>query len=386
MINVPLADRLRPKTLKDFVGQRHLVGLDKPLLLSIQKKTLHSMIFWGPPGCGKTTLARLIAQEMEANFVGLSAVSCGKADIKKVVAEAKATLFQQQTILFLDEIHRFNKLQQDYLLPFVETGTLTLIGATTENPSFTVISPLLSRCQVFVLEPLSQSELIQIIKLGLKALKINSLSLSARDFLIEFSNGDARQVLNLLEATHKLYKTITLKNLKNALQSKFLRYDRGGEEHFNTISSLIKSMRASDPDAALYYLARMVNAGEDPLFIARRMVVFASEDIGMAQPTALVVANDVFRACETIGYPECQENLAHGVVYLSLAKKDRSAYDAYMKALEDVKKYGNLPIPLNLRNPVTKLMKNLGYGSGYEKYPKTSLLPDKLKNKKYYKS
>lgn len=344
------------------------------------------MIFWGPPGCGKTTLARLIAQKMEANFVGLSAVSCGKADIKKVVIEAKATLFQQQTILFLDEIHRFNKLQQDYLLPFVETGTLTLIGATTENPSFTVISPLLSRCQVFVLEPLSQSELIQIIKLGLKALKINSLSLSARDFLIEFSNGDARQVLNLLEATHKLYKTITLKNLKNALQSKFLRYDRGGEEHFNTISSLIKSMRASDPDAALYYLARMVNAGEDPLFIARRMVVFASEDIGMAQPTALVVANDVFRACETIGYPECQENLAHGVVYLSLAKKDRSAYDAYMKALEDVKKYGNLPIPLNLRNPVTKLMKNLGYGSGYEKYPKTSLLPDKLKNKKYYKS
>lgn len=386
MIDVPLADRLRPKNLKDFVGQRHLVGLDKPLLLSIQKKTLHSMIFWGPPGCGKTTLARLIAQEMEANFVGLSAVSCGKADIKKVVAEAKATLFQQQTILFLDEIHRFNKLQQDYLLPFVETGTLTLIGATTENPSFTVISPLLSRCQVFVLEPLSQSELIQIIKLGLKALKINSLSLSARDFLIECSNGDARQVLNLLEATHKLYKTITLKNLKNALQSKFLRYDRGGEEHFNTISSLIKSMRASDPDAALYYLARMVNAGEDPLFIARRMVVFASEDIGMAQPTALVVANDVFRACETIGYPECQENLAHGVVYLSLAKKDRSAYDAYMKALEDVKKYGNLPIPLNLRNPVTKLMKNLGYGSGYEKYPKTSLLPDKLKNKKYYKS
>lgn len=393
MIDVPLADRLRPKNLKDFVGQRHLVGLDKPLLLSIQKKTLHSMIFWGPPGCGKTTLARLIAQEMEANFVGLSAVSCGKADIKKVVAEAKATLFQQQTILFLDEIHRFNKLQQDYLLPFVETGTLTLIGATTENPSFTVISPLLSRCQVFVLEPLSQSELIQIIKLGLKALnphlrgeRSSHLGGDARDFLIEFSNGDARQVLNLLEATHKLYKTITLKNLKNALQSKFLRYDRGGEEHFNTISSLIKSMRASDPDAALYYLARMVNAGEDPLFIARRMVVFASEDIGMAQPTALVVANDVFRACETIGYPECQENLAHGVVYLSLAKKDRSAYDAYMKALEDVKKYGNLPIPLNLRNPVTKLMKNLGYGAGYEKYPQTSLLPDKLKNKKYYKA
>lgn len=393
MIDTPLADRLRPKTLKDFVGQRHLVGLDKPLLLSIQKKTLHSMIFWGPPGCGKTTLARLIAQEMEANFVGLSAVSCGKADIKKVVEQAGHSRGERslhlgseisQTILFLDEIHRFNKLQQDYLLPFVETGTLTLIGATTENPSFTVISPLLSRCQVFVLEPLSQSELIQIIKLGLKALKISSLSLSARNFLIEFSNGDARQVLNLLEATHKLYKTITLKNLKNALQSKFLRYDRAGEEHFNTISSLIKSMRASDVDAALYYLARMVNSGEDPLFIARRMVVFASEDV--ASPTALVVANAVFQACQQIGYPECQENLAAGTVFLAKAEKDRSAYDAYMAALADVKQYGNLPIPLSIRNPVTKLMKNLGYGAGYEKYPQVSLLPDKLKNKKYYKS
>ncbi|OIP04237.1 AAA family ATPase [Candidatus Beckwithbacteria bacterium CG2_30_44_31] len=386
MIEAPLADRLRPKTLKDFVGQKHLVGLDKPLLLTIQKKTLHSMIFWGPPGCGKTTLARLIAQEMEANFVGLSAVSCGKADIKKVVAEAKATLFQQQTILFLDEIHRFNKLQQDYLLPFVETGTLTLIGATTENPSFTVISPLLSRCQVFVLESLTKADLKKVLRRGLKTLSHTRyvIDKKAEEFLLEFANGDCRQLLNLLEATHKLYHRITVVNLKNALQSKFLRYDRAGEEHFNTISAFIKSLRASDVDAALYYLARMVDSGEDPLFIARRMVVFASEDIGMAQPTALVVANDVFRACETIGLPECQENLAHGVVYLSLAKKNRSAYDAYMKALADVKQYGNLAIPLEIRNPVTKLMKNLGYGAGYEKYPKTSLLPDKLKAKKYY--
>jgi len=386
MIEAPLADRLRPKTLKDFVGQKHLVGLDKPLLLTIQKKTLHSMIFWGPPGCGKTTLARLIAQEMEANFVGLSAVSCGKADIKKVVAEAKATLFQQQTILFLDEIHRFNKLQQDYLLPFVETGTLTLIGATTENPSFTVISPLLSRCQVFVLESLTKADLKKVLRRGLKTLSHTRYVIDnkAEEFLLEFANGDCRQLLNLLEATHKLYHRITVVNLKNALQSKFLRYDRAGEEHFNTISAFIKSLRASDVDAALYYLARMVDSGEDPLFIARRMVVFASEDIGMAQPTALVVANDVFRACETIGLPECQENLAHGVVYLSLAKKNRSAYDAYMKALADVKQYGNLAIPLEIRNPVTKLMKNLGYGAGYEKYPKTSLLPDKLKAKKYY--
>ncbi|MCX6816786.1 MAG: replication-associated recombination protein A [Candidatus Beckwithbacteria bacterium] len=384
MVEAPLADRLRPKNLKEFVGQKHLVGLNKPLLLTIQKKTLHSMIFWGPPGCGKTTLARLIAKEMEANFVGLSAASCGKADIKKVVVEAKATLFRQQTILFLDEIHRFNKLQQDYLLPFVEDGTLTLIGATTENPSFTVISPLLSRCQVFVLESVAKTDLKKVLKRGLKELKIKNLAREAEEFILEFANGDCRQLLNLLEATHTLYHRITVANIKNALQSKFLRYDRAGEEHFNTISAFIKSMRASDVDAALYYLARMVDSGEDPLFIARRMVVFASEDIGMAQPTALVVANDVFRACETIGLPECQENLAHGVVYLSLAKKNRSAYDAYMKALDDVKKYGNLAIPLEIRNPVTKLMKDIGYGAGYEKYPKISFLPDKLKNKKYY--
>ncbi|KKS78721.1 MAG: AAA ATPase central domain protein, partial [Candidatus Beckwithbacteria bacterium GW2011_GWA2_43_10] len=315
MKDAPLADRLRPKNLSDFVGQKHLVGLDKPLLLTIQKKTLHSMIFWGPPGCGKTTLARLIATEMEANFVGLSAVSCGKADIKKIVEEARHL---GGVILFLDEIHRFNKLQQDYLLPFVETGTLTLIGATTENPSFTVISPLLSRCQVFVLESLTKADLKKVLKRGLKALghlrgeRSLHLGGEAQDFLLEFANGDCRQLLNLLEATHKLYRRITVNNIKDALQSKFLRYDRGGEEHFNTISAFIKSMRASDVNAALYYLARMVDSGEDPLFIARRMVVFASEDIGMAQPTALVVANDVFRACETVGLPECQENLAHG--------------------------------------------------------------------------
>lgn len=385
MTGAPLADRLRPKKLSEFIGQDHLVDPNKPLVLTVKTKQLHSMIFWGPPGCGKTTLAMILAQAVGLPLVHLSAVSCGKDDIKKVIATGR------QTVLFLDEIHRFNKAQQDYLLPFVETGRLILIGATTENPSFTVISPLLSRCQVFILEALTKKDLLKVLKRGIKHLRGERsshlggvISKEAQDFLLEFSNGDARQLLNLLEVTHRLYGRITVANLTNALQSKWLRYDRKGDEHFDTISALIKSMRASDPDAALYYLARMVAAGDDPLFIARRMVVFASEDIGMAQPTALVVANEVFRACETIGLPECQENLAHGVVYLCLAKKDRSAYDAYMSALADVKKFGNLPIPLSIRNPVTKYMKAWGYGKGYEKYPRHSSLPDKLKDKKYY--
>jgi len=268
-------------------------------------------------------------------------------------------------------------------LPFVEDGTLTLIGATTENPSFEIISPLLSRSQVYVLEPHTHKDLAKIIKQGAKQLKI-TLSKSALNYLTEFANGDARQALNLLEATHRLYQKITLKNLKSALQSKFLQYDKKGEDHYNTISAFIKSMRASDANAAIYYLARMVDSGEDPLFIARRMVVFASEDIGQAAPTALVVTNEVFRACETIGYPECAINLAHGVIYLAKAPKSRASYEALRNAQADVKNFGNLPIPLSIRNAPTKLMKKLGYGKGYQKYTKQSLLPAKLKNKKYY--
>jgi putative ATPase len=383
MAHPPLPDLLRPQSLKDFIGQPHLVGPQKPITLAINKDQVHSIIFWGPPGSGKTTLSKIIAKETKSQFFETSAVSSGKADIKAIIKEAQAPLLKTKTILFLDEIHRFNKAQQDFLLPYVENGTITLIGATTENPSFSVISPLLSRCQVFVLEPYSQKEMTKIINQGLKYLKTKA-SKTAINFLINFSNGDARQALNLLEITAHLYKTITLKNLKNALQSKFLRYDKTGDQHYNTISSYLKSMRASNVDASLYYLARMVDSGEDPLFIARRMVIFASEDV--ASPTALVVANAVFQACQQIGYPECQENLAAGTVYLAKAEKDRSAYDAYMKALGDVKKYGNLPIPLNLRNAPTKLMKDLDYSKGYEMYPDKdkNLLPIKLKGKKYY--
>ncbi|OGD71755.1 AAA family ATPase [Candidatus Collierbacteria bacterium RIFCSPLOWO2_01_FULL_50_23] len=381
----PLATRLRPDSLSDFVGQTHLVGSNKPLAIAIKQKHLFSMIFWGPPGVGKTTLARIYANALDAQFAELSAVSAGKADIKKLVELAGKD--KRPTILFLDEIHRFNKAQQDFLLPFVERGTLTLIGATTENPSFEVIAPLLSRCRVFVLSELTPDEISLIIDRVLTALSKTKIKLdtATRDWLIAVANGDARQIINLLDNCFRLYKKLTLDNLKNTLQSRFLRFDKQGEEHFNTISAFIKSMRAGNPDAALYYLARLVDSGEDPLFIARRMVIFASEDIGLAQPTALVVANAVFQAANTIGYPECAINLAHGAAYLALAKKDRGSYDGLRSAQKDVRDFGNLPIPLELRNAPTKLMKGLGYGKGYEMYTNKSLLPDQLKGKKYLK-
>ena len=374
----PLAVQIRPKELSEFVGQRHLVAPDKPLAIAIEKKHLFSFILWGPPGVGKTTLGRIYANALKADYHELSAVSAGKEDIRKIVDEPDG-LFGPK-IIFLDEIHRFNKAQQDFLLPFVESGKLTLIGATTENPSFEVISALLSRCRVFVLEELTEKDMEAIFKrTGLKVPK------DASDWLISMAGGDARQAITMLENTHKLYGGITLENLKNTLQSKTLRYDKKGEEHYNTISAFIKSMRASQPDAALYYLARMVASGEDPKFIARRMVIFASEDIGLKDPNALVVANAVFQAVDTIGMPEAGINLGHGVAYLAKAPKDRSAYDAYQEALVDAKQLGNLPIPMIIRNAPTKLMKDLGYGQGYEKYTSKDLLPEKLKDKKYLK-
>lgn len=377
----PLAVRIRPKTLAEFIGQEHLVGKDKPLRKAIEEKHLFSFIFWGPPGVGKTTLARIYADAMGADFYELSAVSAGKDDIRRIVDAGKGTLKlgAKPKILFLDEIHRFNKAQQDYLLPFVERGDLTLIGATTENPSFEVISALLSRARVFTLKPLEQEEIRKVLdRTGLK------LGKEAADWIVAYVNGDARQAITVVENAHELYGEVTGTTLEESLQSGKMRYDKKGEEHYDTISAFIKSMRASQPDAAMYYLARMLEGGEDPVFIARRMVVFASEDIGLAQPTALVVANAVFEAVQSIGMPEARISLAHGVAYLSFSKKDRSAYDALGLAEEDARKYGNLPVPMRIRNAPTKLMKDLGYHKGYKLYDKESYLPDKLKKKKYF--
>ncbi|MFN6964170.1 MAG: replication-associated recombination protein A [Pyrinomonadaceae bacterium] len=374
----PLANRIRPQNLDEFVGQTHLVGEGKPLRLAIENGHVFSFILWGPPGTGKTTLARIYANAINADFHELSAVSAGKEDIRKIINAKRDD--DRPRVLFLDEIHRFNKAQQDFLLPYVESGELVLIGATTENPSFEVISALLSRMRVFVLEELKPDEMAEII--GRSGYELDA---EAREWLIEMANGDARQALTMISNTARLYDTISVETLKETLQSKFLRYDKKGEEHYNVISAFIKSMRASQPDAAMYYLARMIESGEDPKFIARRMVIFASEDIGLAQPTALVVANAVFRAVETIGLPEAAINLAHGVAYLSNCAKDKSAYDALGLAMQDARKFGNLPVPLQIRNAPTKLMKDLGYGEGYERYPKDDLMPEKLKGKKYFK-
>lgn len=392
----PLAALLRPESLDEFVGQDHLVGPGKPLRVAGELGAVFSMIFWGPPGVGKTTLARILARQTGREFIEISAVSAGKADLKAVVENAQGQKGLQQNylapVLFVDEIHRFNKAQQDFLLPYVESGTIVLIGATTENPSFEVISALLSRSRVFVLEALDEVQLRLIMDRALAHLKTKGMKLKlaaeAKDWLLNFANGDARKLLTIMDNALSLYQDLSLENLKNALQSQHLNYDKAGDAHYDTISAFIKSLRASQPDAALYYLARMIEAGEDPLFIARRLVIFASEDIGLALPTALVVANAVFRACEVIGYPECAINLAQGVTYLAKAPKNRTAYDGLRAAQADVRQFGNAPIPMKLRNAPTKLMKGLGYGAGYSMYDLTAddCLPAKLKNHRYLPS
>ncbi|MFA5031067.1 MAG: replication-associated recombination protein A [Patescibacteria group bacterium] len=404
--NAPLADRIRPMSLAGYVGQEDIIGKDKLLRRAIENDQLFSIILWGPPGSGKTTLARIIANMTKSEFVQISAVSSGLKDLRVIVDQAKELrkFNNKRTILFVDEIHRWNKAQQDSFLPHVENGTIVLIGATTENPSFEVIAPLLSRSRVFVLQRLGVPELSKIVKLALTdkqfGLGNEKVKIEARamDILLEGSNGDARTVLNALEIAVKAtlkgkdgVRHITLQTIEDALQHKALQYDKKGEEHYNVISAFIKSMRGSDPDGALYWLNRMVEAGEDPEFIARRMVVFASEDVGLADPNALQVAVNVMQAVKLIGYPECQISLAHGATYLALAPKNNTAYMGLMEAKEDVKNSMNEPVPLHLRNATTNLMKDLGYHKGY-KYShnyskeegKQEYLPKKLQGHKYF--
>lgn len=364
----PLAERMRPESLKDIVGQEHLVSAGMIVRQIIEKKQPTSLILWGPPGSGKTTLARIIAKDTGAEFMELSAVTSGKADVLKVIEHARQNRrLGMTTILFVDEIHRFNKAQQDAFLPHVEDGTIVLIGATTENPSFEVINPLLSRSRVLVLQPLSKSEIVKILRRAAKSEKLNSKHLPAKaiDLLAELSGGDARVALGNLELALQLSKgKITEETVRTAAQKRVPGYDKNGENHFNIISAFIKSMRGNDINAALYYLARMLQAGEDPKFVARRMVVFASEDVGLVAPAALNLAVSTFLAVERIGMPECQYNLFHCASVLAKCEKSRSVTDAMHAAQGAAREHPDLPVPLHLRNAPTKLMKDLGYQQG----------------------
>jgi putative ATPase len=366
----PLAERMRPEQLRDVIGQAHLIGAGKIIHEIIDKKQPTSLILWGPPGSGKTTLARIIAQETEAEFVELSAVSAKKADVIKVIDRAgQHQRLGQRTILFVDEIHRFNKAQQDAFLPYVEDGTIILIGATTENPSFEVINPLLSRSRVLVLEPLTKDEIIAIITQAAKREAISKKRLPAKsiDLLAELSGGDARVALGNFELASQLTTgVITAEIIKTAAQKRVPGYDKAGENHYNIISAFIKSMRGSDPTATLYYLARMLQAGEDPKFVARRMVIFASEDVGLAASAALNLAVATFQAVERLGMPECQYSLFHCATVLAKTNKSRVVADAMSAALAAARDYPDSPVPLHLRNAPTKLMKDLGYNEGYE--------------------
>ena len=394
----PLADRMRPETLKEFLGQEEIVGEDKLLKKAIESDQLPSIIFWGPPGSGKTTLAYIIAKKTKSDFRKISAVDTGLKELRDIVEIAKQNQrLGKKTILFIDEIHRWNKKQQDALLPDVEKGLIILIGATTENPSFEVVGALLSRCRVFVLKQLTKEHLIRIINqaikdkergLGYFKIKIDKKVI---DLLAHMSNGDARTALNVLEYASSLSKNITAEIIKEAFQKSHLLYDKNGEEHYNIISALHKSMRGSDANAAIYWLCRMLEGGEDPLYIARRVIRFASEDIGLANSRALDQAVSAYNACHYIGMPECGVILAQAVVYMTKCKKSNDLYVAYERAMGDVREHGNLPVPLHIRNAPTKLMKDLDYGKGYKYSPdfnyqeKQEYLPDKLKNKKYLK-
>jgi putative ATPase len=403
--NQPLAERMRPHTLDEFIGQEKLLGLGKPLRLQIESDNIGSMLFWGPPGCGKTTLARVIARLTHADFVSFSAVLTGIKEIKDVMAAAEyKSRSGYRTIVFVDEVHRFNKAQQDAFLPYVEAGHITFIGATTENPSFEVISPLLSRTKVYVLEALTTPQIVELLRRALadKERGLGNEAIEVPDDILfriaSFANGDARAAYNTLElaakSVHKKGKAahvITPELLEDILQRKLLRYDKAGEEHFNLISALHKSVRNSDPDAALYWLARMIESGEDPLYLARRMVRMASEDVGLAEPSALAITIAAKDAFHFIGPPEGYLALAQAAVYLSLAPKSNALETAYIEVSEDVHKTEADPVPLHLRNAPTDLMKNLGYGKGYkyahnfeEKVTDMPCLPDNLAGHTYY--
>lgn len=402
--HVPLAERVRPHTLDEFVGQNHLLGEGKPLRTLIESDSVPSMIFWGPPGSGKTTLARIVAHHTKAAFFQLNAVASGVKEVREVMEHAARNRKRlgKRTILFIDEIHRFNKAQQDALLHSVEEGVIILIGATTENPSFEVIAPLLSRTQVYVLEPLSNAHLDRVLERALhkdEILRALKVEVQDRDYLFLLSAGDARIMLNGVETAAGLTtpdprgrRIVTKKEIEEAFQRKYVKYDKGGEEHYNLISAFIKSVRGSDPDAAVYWLARMLEGGEDPLFIARRMVILASEDIGNADPYALTLATSCFTAVHAIGMPEARIVLAQTATYLASCPKSNASYIAINEAVADVKNKPNEPVPLHLRNAPTRLMDNLGYGSGYKyshdfdgHFVEQQYLPDGLQARVYYR-
>lgn len=398
LMEAPLAEILRPKSLEDFIGQEHLVGKGKPIRRMIETDLITSMILWGPPGSGKTSLAHVIASHVNANFVFFSAVTSGVEDVRKVIrkADEDKKSYGKKTILFVDEIHRFSKAQQDAFLPHVEKGTIILIGATTENPGFRVNAPLISRSQVFVLYALTEQNLAQIADKAIKKFPKTTWKKEAIEHIINFANGDARTVINAIELAASISKKIDLKTAEEAVQRKAILYDKKGDYHYDTISAFIKSMRGSNPDAALHYLARMIKAGEDPIFIARRMVIFASEDIGNAQPTALVLATSCMQAVHMIGMPEAALILAQTAAYLASSKKSIASTTGISEAMSDIDIENLDPIPLHLRNAPNKVMKNLGYGKGHVRYPwmaeknsgnkvQQEYLPKNLRGKKYYR-